>query len=64
MVWESPDEVKAEKANFVDYYHSKRYHAALENITHKSLRINEEVGYFIYLLKTTKRIIKSREYML
>ena len=34
MVWESPDKMRAEIANFVDYYNSKRYYEALGNITY------------------------------
>ena len=33
-VWESLNELKAEIANFVDYYNSKRYYEAMENITY------------------------------
>ncbi len=33
MVLESPEELQAETANFVDYYNSKCCHEALGNIT-------------------------------
>lgn len=33
MVWDSPDKLKAEVGQFINYYNSKRYHEALGNVT-------------------------------